>query len=198
MATILGITGGIGSGKSYVCHLLEKHFQIPIYYSDDEAKRLNVTDKVIRKELTRLVGPDVYLGNGELNKPVLANYLFASETHAKQVNAIIHPRVKADFKKWVKKQKTDIVAMECAILFESGFDVLVDKVITVTAPEDVRIERIIQRDHTTEEKARERMNLQTSDEERLLHSDYHIVNDGHTDIVQQLQAVLSFFRNNAL
>ena len=127
---ILGITGGIGSGKSYISSLLHKQMNVPVYDCDTEAKRLICEDDTIRQKLTELAGASVYK-NGELQKKVLADYLFSSQQHVQQVNAIVHPAVRKDIGKWVKQQDSPVVAVESAILYESGFDTLVDKVLFV-------------------------------------------------------------------
>ena len=144
----LGITGGIGSGKSVVAHVLQTN-GIPVFDCDAESKRLCVVHPGIRAQLIALVGPEVYLppiANCQLNKPLLAQYLFASAEHVLQVNRIIHPVVKEYFKEWTAKQEADMVGIESAILFEAGFDDVVDSVIMVSAPIEVRIERAMQRD----------------------------------------------------
>lgn len=149
----IGITGGIGSGKSYVSDILRREFGIPVYDCDKEAKRLTATDPDIRRRLIRLVGPEVFNGQ-ELNKKLLADYLFANPENARKVNAIIHPAVQEDFKLWAGRQQKPITALESAILFESGFNGLVDKVILVDAPEDVRLKRAMLRDTATEAQIR--------------------------------------------
>ena len=126
----IGITGGIGSGKSYVSHLLEKA-GIPVYDTDTEAKKLTLSHPRIREGLLALLGEEVYKADGSLNKPVLASYLFASAENAGRVNRIIHPCVHEDFQQWADRQAasgTEVVAMESAILFESGFHAIVDYV----------------------------------------------------------------------
>lgn len=158
----IGITGGIGSGKSYVSDILRKEFGIPVYDCDKEAKRLTATDPDIRRRLIRLVGPEVFNGQ-ELNKKLLADYLFANPENARKVNAIIHPAVQEDFKLWAGRQQKPITALESAILFESGFNGLVDKVILVDAPEDVRLKRAMLRDTATEAQIRTRMKMQSAE-----------------------------------
>ena len=111
---ILGITGGIGSGKSYISSLLREQMNVPVYDCDTEAKRLICEDDTIRQKLTELAGASVYK-NGELQKNVLADYLFASQQHVQQVNAIVHPAVRKDIGKWVKQQDSPVVAVESAI-----------------------------------------------------------------------------------
>lgn len=152
----IGITGGIGSGKSYVSHLLEEA-GIPVYDTDTEAKKLTLSHPRIREGLLVLLGEDVYKADGSLNKPVLASYLFASTENAGRVNRIIHPCVYEDFQQWADRQAasgTEVVAMESAILFESGFHTAVDYVVMVYAPLELRITRAMQRDAATEAQIR--------------------------------------------
>lgn len=161
----IGITGGIGSGKSYISALLQKEFEIPVYDCDSEAKRLTAENEEIRQQLVELVGPEVFI-EGRLNKQLLANYLFSDPEHASKVNAIIHPAVLKDFKRWAEKQQMPIVALESAILFESGFNAFVDKVIFVDAPEEVRLQRAIERDSAKAEQIKARMKMQQPDIQR--------------------------------
>lgn len=187
---VLGITGGIGSGKSVVAECL--HIMgIPIYNCDNEAKRLNHTHPDIRKGLTQLLGEDIYTPEGLLNKEKLANYLFASPSHAAQVNAIIHPCVKEDFIQWKERQHTPWVAIESAILYESGFETLADKVATVYAPEETRILRAIRRDQSSPEAIRQRIARQTPDEEKCKMADYTIFNDNIHPILPQILDILA-------
>lgn len=183
----IGITGGIGSGKSYVSRLLTEHYGIPVYNTDSEAKRLMLSDEGIRRRLTALLGKEVYKSDGTLNKPLLANYLFADSCHAGQINAIVHPQVKADFLKWADRQTgCEVVALESAILFESGFDNIVDKVVMVYAPVELRIRRVMLRDDTTEEKIRQRIVAQMDDKAKQDRSDFIIFNDGSRPLNLQL------------
>lgn len=183
----IGITGGIGSGKSYVSRLLTEHYGIPVYNTDSEAKRLMLSDEGIRRRLTALLGKEVYKSDGTLNKPLLANYLFADSCHAGQINAIVHPQVKADFLKWADLQTgCEIVALESAILFESGFDNIVDKVVMVYAPVELRIRRVMLRDSITEEKIRQRIVAQMDDKAKQDRSDFIIFNDGSRPLNLQL------------
>ena len=161
----IGITGGIGSGKSYISALLQREFEIPVYDCDSEAKRLTAESEDIRTQLVELVGPEVF-AEGKLNKQLLAEYLFSDPEHASKVNAIIHPAVLKDFKSWAEKQQKPLVALESAILFESGFNAFVDKVIFVDAPEEVRLQRAIERDSAKAEQIRARMKMQQPDIQR--------------------------------
>jgi dephospho-CoA kinase len=183
----IGITGGIGSGKSYVCKRLARH-GIEVYDCDAAAKRLICTSPIIYKELTVLIGSDAYI-DGKLNKAVVAQFLLQSEEHAKAIDAIVHPAVFRDF------EESGMQWMESAIIFESGIYHLVDKIIVVTAPEDVRIQRVMKRDHITREKVLQWMQRQWSQEEVRKHADYEIVNDGKADIEKQIEQILNQIKN---
>lgn len=188
---ILGITGGIGSGKSYISSLLREHMDVPVYDCDTEAKRLISEDEEIRRKLINLVGEHVYK-DGELQKDVLASFLFANQQHAQEVNAIVHPVVKDDFRKWVKQQVTEIVAMESAILYESGFDKAVDKVLFVNAPKELRIQRARQRDNSTRQQVEARIKIQDSEAQQEK-ADYIIDNttEGKEILLKDLQKILN-------
>lgn len=189
MVIKIGITGGIGSGKSVVSKLL-RAMSIPVYLSDDEAKRLTATDETIRKELTALLGDELYQGN-VLNKSLLAGYLFASPENAARVNAIIHPVVKQDFRRWCKENASSfILAMESAILFESGFDSEVDAVVMVYAPKEVRIRRAMKRDGASRKQIEQRIQNQMDDEAKRAKADYTIINDDKTPLIPQVFRLL--------
>ena len=186
-----GITGGIGSGKSYVCKLLAER-GITVYDCDSAAKRLMRTSADIRQQLTSLIGPDAYLpvshsaGQDEwqLNKAAVAQFLLASEANAHAIDAVVHPAVFRDF------EESGLQWMESAILFESGINRLVDCVIAVTAPEEIRIQRIMLRDGISREKAKEWMGRQWPQEEVRRRADFEIINDGTTDLNQQINLIL--------
>ena len=178
----MAITGGIGSGKSYVCRLLEQQ-GITVYDCDAAAKRLMRTSATLRQQLCQLIGNDAYNSDG-LNKAAVARFLLASDDNARAIDAIVHPAVAADFinsgARW----------MECAILFESGFNRLVDRTIVVTAPEQLRIERIMQRDGITAEKARQWLGKQWPQDEVRRLADYEIVNDGQQPLLPQIETII--------
>ena len=183
----IGITGGIGSGKSYVSQWLASRFRIPVYDCDREAKRL-MLKPAMRSALTQLVGAEAYQPDGQLNKPFLAAYLFASPDHAAAVNAIVHPAVKRDFLRWAQRHR-GLVAVESAILVEAGFTEVVDKVIVVEAPLPLRLQRVMERDGATEQQVRARIARQITDDERRRCADLVIVNDG-SDFAPQLTAFI--------
>lgn len=191
MTIKIGITGGIGSGKSVVSRLLEI-MEVPVYIADTESKRLTNTDPCIRKELSALLGEEVYK-DGALNKPLLAAYLFGDAEHAAQVNGIIHPRVKKDFRQWTEERDgLPWVAMESAILIESGFVAEVDVVVMVYAPLETRIERAMRRDSATHELVMKRIRSQMSDEEKRRQADFVIVNDDDTPLIPQVMEIISW------
>ena len=185
----IGITGGIGSGKSYVCNIL-KDRGIPVYSTDDEAKRLMAESPIIKEQLCNLLGNEAYNADGTLNKPIIAQFLFASTENAKKINAIVHPVVKEDFRKWAEKQSADIVSQESAILFESGFDDTVDKTIEVYAPKDVRLTRAMKRDNATLQQIEARMSQQMDEEEKRQRADFCIINDGTANLETQINEIL--------
>ena len=189
MAIKIGITGGIGSGKSVVSKILSL-LNIPIYLSDDEAKRLTATDETIRRELTDLLGDELYQG-GMLNKQKLANFLFASADNAEKINAIIHPQVKQDFRRWCTRHSASpFVAMESAILFESGFDSEVDVVVMVYAPQEVRIQRAMMRDAASRTQIEQRIQHQMDDEVKCSKAHCVLINDDKTALIPQVLQLL--------
>lgn len=183
---LTAITGGIGSGKSYVCRILESR-GICVYDCDAAAKRLMRTSEKLHQELRQLVGQDVYTSDGQLQKRVLANFLLASEANKLALNDVIHPAVAEDF------LSSGMTWLESAILFESGFDrrIRFDRIVCVSAPRNVRIQRIMRRDNITAEKAAEWIDTQMAQEEVERSSHFVIVNDGKSDIEQQVDNMLS-------
>ncbi len=171
---IVGLTGGIGSGKTTVAKLFSE-LGVPIYIADIEAKRLTDSSKVIRRKLIALLGEEAYLGS-KLNRKFVADKIFNNKTLLENVNAIIHPKVAAHFKKWLAKQKASYVIKEAAILFENGGYKNCDLVILVTAPKQIRIARIMLRDKASKTEIEQRMNNQWSDEKKQKLADIIIFN----------------------
>lgn len=195
MAIKIGITGGIGSGKSVVSRLLEV-MGVPVYISDVESKRLTDTDIVIRQELCALLGDDVYQ-DGTLNRPLVASYLFGHADHAQKINGIIHPRVKQDFRRWVLAHDYfPVLGMESAILIESGFVAEIDTLVMVYAPLEVRVQRAVKRDCSSRELIMKRIQSQMSDEEKRQQANFVIVNDGKTPLIPQVLELISFLSKN--
>ena len=179
----IAITGGIGSGKSYVCSML-KGKGIDVYDCDSAAKRIIRSSDAVRKELTKLVGAHAYFQDGSLNKQAVAEFLLASEDNKRAINQIVHPAVADDF------LGSGYEWMECAILYESGFDKLVDTVVVVTAPEEIRIGRIMRRDSLSREDAQSWIQLQMPQDEVKRRADFEIVNDGTLDVDRQIEEIL--------
>ena len=194
MQTKVGVTGGIGSGKSFVCNILRRR-GVPVYDCDAEAKRLMIENIEVRRNIVNLVGKDAYITDNDsgcvrLNKPVIAAYLFADESHAKAINAVVHPAVKENFGRWASQQDSEIVIQECAILFESGFNDTVDKVIEVYAPKSLRVERAMRRDSSTIQQVEARMRQQMDEDKKRELADYCIVNDGSLDLEKQIDEII--------
>ena len=180
----IAITGGIGSGKSFVCRLLAQR-GIQVYDCDAAAKRLMRTDAVLQRQLRELVGDEVYQGH-DLQKRVLASFLLASNENKQAVDDIVHPAVAQDF------EQSGCAWLESAILFDSGFDrrVAFDAFVFVDAPLEVRVRRIMARDHITREKAMQWIDSQLPAEEVRRRCDYTIVNDGEADLDRQVEDML--------
>ncbi len=171
---IVGLTGGIGSGKTTVAkQFLE--IGIPVYIADEEAKRLMRRSKIIKRKLIKLFGKEAYVGE-ELNKPFLANIIFNDKNYLQKMNAIVHPKVARHFEKWVLKQEAPYVIKEVAILFENGGHNTCDFVITVTAPIETRIKRLLKRDTISKGKIEAIMKNQWTDEEKVKQSHFVIEN----------------------
>lgn len=182
--TKVAITGGIGSGKSYVCKRLAAH-GITVYDCDAGAKRLMRTSPELQQALKALVGRAVYDG-GTLQKRVLAEFLLESEANKQAINDIVHPAVARDF------LQSESDWLESAIYYDSGFyaRVPINIVVAVTAPKEVRITRIMQRDHISRERAKEWIAAQLPQEQIAARADYVVINDGTADIDQQLNKIL--------
>ena len=182
---IVGLTGGIGSGKTTVA----KQFNalgIPVYIADDEAKKLMNRSKIIRRKLIALFGNDAY-NNNTLNRPFLADKIFNNPSNLEEMNAIVHPKVASHFKRWVNKQNAPYVLKESAILFENNAYKKCNYVITVTAPIEIRIKRLLERDDTSIEKIQAIIKNQWPDNEKVNKSDFVIIN---TELDKTLQQVL--------
>ena len=189
----VGITGGIGSGKSTVCAILAE-FGVAVYDSDSRAKRLMNEDNTLRERLLERFGSEVYCVEG-LNRRYLAERVFGNPEELKALNAIVHPAVMDDFDRWALEQEGSYVVLESAILFEASLDRRVDVSVAVMAPEELRIERAMQRDGAQREQIVARMNNQISDQERVERSKYTIVNidiDNLRSDVEQLHRRLSY------
>lgn len=188
--TKIGITGGIGSGKSVVASLLEIH-GIPVYIADEESKLLTATSPVIREKLIALFGTDLYTSDG-LNKKRLASFIFSNPDSLRQVNAIIHPEVNRHFLAWTERQTRQFCALESAILFESGFNNTVDISLMVYAPLEIRLQRALKRDGVAREEIERRIQSQLPDETKKERSDYIIYNDGTQALIPQIAKFIAY------
>jgi dephospho-CoA kinase len=176
----LGITGGIGSGKTSVCKVFDV-LRIPVFSADREAQKIMETDDAISRTINSIAGKDLYL-NGSLNRMELASIIFNDSNLLGKVNLLVHPVVFDHFIKWALNQTAPYVIIEAAILFESGASKFVDRIATVVAPVEQRVERIIQRNKLSREQVMERMRNQMDDVTRIKLSDY-IINNSENDMI---------------
>ncbi len=190
---IIGLTGGIGAGKSFVAGKFKKK-GVPVYNSDIRAKELMETHQLIKKELINKFGTKVFKNN-TLNRKLIANSIFSDKLLLTWINELVHPVVKKDFEQWKGKKKSTIVLKEAAILVESGAYKQCNKVIVVTAPKPLRIKRVVERDNITYEETNRRIENQISDSERLKYADYTIINDGIKIVTDQVDEILNDLLN---
>jgi len=185
MTIKVGITGGIGSGKSTVCAIF-RLLGIPVFAADDEARNLMNSDQEVIDKLIHLFGKDIYTEKYELDRKKLANIIFNDDIQREKVNNLIHPAVRAAFEKWSTIQNSPYIIHEAAILFESGFYKLMDFTILVTAPEEIRIERVMKRDGSDTKKVRERMVKQWPDAEKRKLASFELLNNNQDLIIPQI------------
>jgi dephospho-CoA kinase len=183
----IGLSGGIGSGKSTIAMVLEK-MGYPVFYSDQVAKRLYDEHPLLQKQLVDLLGPEVYR-DGQLNKQFLSEQLFSNAKLKAQVSALVHPIVRSTFENWAQQQTSDLVFNEAAILFETGAYQLFDATVLVMAPLETRIERVQKRDSLSREEVLKRIANQWTDAPKMALTPYHIVNDGRPLLVQLEQLI---------
>jgi len=189
MSIKIGITGGIGSGKSVVSKLLQL-MGVPVYIADVESKRFTETDPDIRAALISLLGDEVYQ-DGKLNRPLLASYIFGNKDNLTMVNGIIHPRIKDDFRRWAQSHSSyPIVGIEAAILIEAGFTEDVDQVVLVYAPQEIRLRRAVSRDACAVEQIQQRMRNQMPDEDKMAFAHHIIYNDDKQALIPQLGSLI--------
>lgn len=186
---VIGITGGIGSGKSLVAKIVHT-LGFPVYYSDQRAKELMDENPAIQIALLALFGQHAY-SQGKLNKSFIADQIFQDDDKRLKMNQIVHPVVRADFMDWVKSQNTPLVFQESALLFETGNHAAFDAIILVTASESLRIQRVMERDGLTEEQVKARISAQLSDEQKRKKTPYIVRNDGDEFLIPQILEILS-------
>lgn len=185
----IGLTGGIGSGKSFVADLLTK-MGYPVYYSDSRSKELTKSNPTIREGLIAMFGEEVFKEEG-LNTTLIAEKMFQDDALRLRINQLIHPIVRKDFEEWVSKQDKDLVFNEAAILFETGAYKTLDATILVYAPESLKIERVMSREKCSKEEVLARMNKQWSDEEKMKLTNYLIFNDEKIPLLAQIEKCIT-------
>ncbi len=180
----LGVTGGIGSGKSTVCKTFNV-LGVPVFSADDESRIIMDTNTQLRGDLYNLIGEDLY-ASGELDRTKMASIIFNDSSLLGSVNRLVHPLVFSKYKKWCKKQYSDYVIFEAAILFEAGAEEHVDKILAVIAPLEERIFRVMKRNKMSREQVMERVKNQISDEEMIKRSDFYINNSDNIMIIPKV------------
>jgi len=181
----VGITGGIGSGKSTVCEVF-KLLGVPVFEADVVAKQLQNTNQKIKNGLISLFGEDIYTPEGLVDRKKLADIIFNSDFQIAKINELIHPVVKEEFENWLKKQNSAYIIHEAAILFESGFYKIMDYTILVSAPEEQRIERVMKRDSVSKEIVLQRIKKQWSEEEKQKLASIVVHNDNKNLVIPEI------------
>ncbi|MBI1837531.1 MAG: dephospho-CoA kinase [Flavobacteriia bacterium] len=187
------VTGGIGSGKSTVCKVISQ-LGFPVFYSDDEAKNIITTDKDLINQIQNLLGEEAYCNN-QLNKTYVANKIFNNLLLKEKMNGLVHPAVRKQFEKWCDKQNSTLVFNEAAIVFETGAYKNFDASILIVSPENIRIKRIVARDHCSEIEAKLKMANQWSDEKKMNLADFIIHNDEKKPLLDQIFKVINKIEN---
>ncbi|UEG48801.1 dephospho-CoA kinase [Ferruginibacter lapsinanis] len=194
----IGITGGIGSGKSVVAKVFEA-LGVPVYYADDASKRLMNEDPYLKQQIREKFGEASYI-NGQLNRPYLSSIVFKDPEKLAILNSLVHPATIKDAESWMHQQTTPYAIKEAAIIFESGSQEYLDKIIGVYAPTPLRIQRTMQRDNITREEVLSRMNKQIDEEIKMRLCDYVITNDEQQLLIPQIlkihEELLSEHRSN--
>ncbi len=185
----VGVTGGIGAGKSLICSILER-MGYPVFYSDIEAKKIIISNPQVRIDLIELFGIQIFKDH-QLDRKLLANLLFSDSTLIEKMNAIVHPKVREEFENWALSQDSQLVFNEAAILFETGSYKNFDATILVTAPLEIRLNRVINRDNSIRADVQKRIDNQWSDEQKVMLSTYLIQNDDIHSVLDQIDEVLN-------
>ncbi|WP_316833362.1 dephospho-CoA kinase [Pedobacter nutrimenti] len=183
----IGITGGIGSGKTTICHIFET-LGASVFYADDVAKQIMVTDPVLVAGVKETFGEESYQQNGVLNNKYIAGIVFNDAAQLAKLNALVHPAVFRVFDIWVAQvpETCPYILKEAALLFESGSYQMCDKNILVTAPVEVRMARVMARDQVTQAQVKARMDKQYTDEQKLKMADFFIINDESSSVIEQV------------
>ncbi|MDO4191238.1 MAG: dephospho-CoA kinase [Bacteroidales bacterium] len=186
--TLVGITGGIGSGKSVVSKII-RTIGLPVYDSDLGARRLMEHDEDVKQQIIKTFGNDLY-ATGSLNRPLLASIVFGHNDRIETVNAIVHPAVKRDFLQWAKQQPSSVVFIESAILFESHFNNFMNHMVVVTAPYELRLQRAMNRDHATRRQVEARIEAQMAQQTLEQRCNTVLVNDNAVPLLPQVERML--------
>ena len=192
MTKVIALTGGIGSGKTYVASIFDNLGSIPCFCSDLEAKKIMNDDNQVKKEVISILGPESYVNNN-LNHQFLRDQIFYSQNKLKKINELVHNKVKTNFKKWLNNQVSKYVLKETAILFEHNYDRDVDLSILIIAPIKLRIERIIKRDNISQNKIEKIISNQWDDKKKLHLSDYFIENINKSKTIKKVEALIEVF-----
>ena len=190
----IGITGNIGSGKSLVCKIFNQ-LGISTFHSDEETKKLYFLPE-IKEQILNYFKDEVYFQDGSLNKKLLSYHLFKNTKALQFIESVLYPQLNKTFDEWCKKQASNSVLFESAILFEKQFDTQFDKIIFVSAPEDIRLKRAMLRDNCNEENVRSRMQLQWDEEKKIAKSDFIINNDGDEMLLPQILKIHNLIISN--
>lgn len=185
----VGITGGIGSGKTTVCRLFAL-MGVPVYNADERARSITIENTLVKTQITEAFGGDSYLPDGSYNRPYISEIVFKDSTKLAILNSIIHPAVREDGRKWQDQySQHPYILKEAALLFESGSYRDLDKIIFVSAPESIRVQRVMSRDNTSESAVKDRIQKQMPDDEKRSKSDFVILNDGTTSLIRQVKTL---------
>ncbi|MBI2620529.1 MAG: dephospho-CoA kinase [Ignavibacteriales bacterium] len=193
----IGVTGGIGSGKSVVCRMFDQ-LGVPVIYADDLARKLSQTDPVLRKRIAKLLGSEAYLPDGSFNRPYVASRIFSDKARQAGLNAIVHPAVRREINRKTASLAAAghrVIIIEAALIYESGLDKELEAVLVVDAEESVRLRRVTERDGVSEEEVKRRMNAQWPAGRKLLRADYVLFNNGSlADLEEKIRFLHSVFR----
>jgi dephospho-CoA kinase len=192
----VGITGGIGSGKTTVCRIFET-LGIPVFYADTVAKEIMVSDSLLVAGVKQTFGNDSYFADGRLNNKYIADIVFSNAEELNKLNGLVHPAVFRAFDIWVARlpEHTPYILKEAALLFESGSYKMCDKSVLVTAPLEMKLKRVMLRDGVTADQVKARMNKQFSDEQKMEMADYVVLNNETDSLITQVLELHELFLN---
>jgi len=194
MSTLqIGITGGIGSGKSLVCKIFQC-LGVPVYDADSHAKQLMISDEILMNQIKHEFGKESYLANGSLNRTHISKQTFGFPDRLEKLNQFVHPRVALDFESWMKNHAVSYIIKEAALLFEAGSAKTLDKIIVVSAPAAMRVQRVLQRDpQRSEDDVKKIMDSQMPEDEKVKRADFVVVNDETQLLIPQVLRLHQLF-----